>query len=58
MYKTEVKDIKQDRQAHIFIEVTIDTEITKLYSKVITVYRGPDNDIADSIRRDLNLPID
>lgn len=57
MYKTELKDIKNNRHAHIFIEVTINTEVTKEYTNRITVYSGPDNDIADSIRRDLNLPI-
>jgi len=57
MYKTEVKDIKKDRHTQIFIEVTINTEITKEYSQKIIIYSGPDNAIADSIRRDLNLPI-
>jgi hypothetical protein len=57
MYTTELKDIKENKQAHIFIEVIINTEITREYSQKITIYRGPDNAIADSIRRDLNLPI-
>lgn len=57
MYKTEIKEIKSNKLVDIVIVVTINTEITKEYTSRIIVYSGPDNAIADSVRRDLNPPI-
>ena len=53
MYNTEIEDIKENGNCSISILITIDTEITKKYTHKVIVYRGKDNQVADSIRKDL-----
>lgn len=54
MYLAEIEDIKENGNCSISILVTIDTEVTKRYTRKIIVYQGKDNQIAESVRQDLH----
>lgn len=56
MYNTEIEDITENGNCSISILITIDTELTKKYTRKIIVYQGRDNQIADSVRNDLQAP--
>jgi hypothetical protein len=56
MYNTEIEDITDNGNCSISILVTIETEVTKKYTRKIIVYQGRDNQLADSIRQDLQTP--
>jgi hypothetical protein len=54
----ETKSLGQDnlKYTHITILVTIQTSITGMYQKHISVYSGLDNEQAEIIRKELGKP--
>jgi hypothetical protein len=55
----ETKSTGQDgsKYTYITVLVTIQTTATGVYQKHLPVYSGPDDDVAESIRRDLGRPV-